>query len=80
MWLTTLSSASLMEITQIANTQYGGVAGRTIVVRRVDGIVTNAHGSEASFPIQNDSEFAAYLAAVGNGRVVFTVLLESYLT
>ena len=79
MFLTTISSGSLDEITNLANSRYGGVDGRTVVVRKIEGILANDAGVEAPFSIQNDAELVAYLGCVGDGRVVFSLLVESYL-
>lgn len=79
MFLTTISHGSLEEITQLANAQYGGVDGRTVIVRKVEGVVANAAGAEASFAIQSDAEMAAYLGCVGAGRVVFVLWVEGLL-
>ena len=80
MYMGTLSSGSLMEIVSGATGQYGGVDGREVAVKRIEGIISNESGAEAPFPIQNDQELMAYLSCVGDGRIVFNLLLESYLT
>ena len=78
-YLTTLSSCSLIEIIQGAKNRYGGVEGRDILVRRVEGMMANEAGIETSFSIQSDVELEAYMSYIGSGRLIFTLLLESIL-
>lgn len=77
MWFAMLTSRTLAEVTAKATEQFNDIAGRTVHVSRVEGVLQDGRGGEAGFPIQSDDELVAYLGWIGTGRCVFDVMVES---
>jgi hypothetical protein len=70
LWVSTLGLISLNELRQLAASKFAGT-----YCYRIDGIIKEANGNEASIPIESDDELHAYFAAIHGVKPIFMVQL-----
>jgi hypothetical protein len=70
LWVATLSSISVDELRQLAVVRHP----HTIAIR-IEGVMKQANGHEATISIDQDEELEAYLGGVGGVKPIFSVQL-----
>lgn len=70
LWVSTLGSASVDELRQLATVKFPHT-----IAYRIEGVIKQPNGHEMTLPIDQDEELEAYLAAINGVKPIFAVQL-----